>query len=248
VTLDDSRNVWVFFGTGRYYSASDKINAETQHFFGVKDPVIFGSCNQASENCERRDLVNVTNAVVCSECALGTNQVTDPNNANVSSLLGNSTSSLQGLVQSKHGWYTALTAAGERDLVSPNLLGGIVFFPTFTPESDVCSGSGSASLYAVFYQTGSAWGSSIVGTQAVGSNTNVRRSVALGSDVGMTSQLALHLGAQGSGSSGSAAASGGCTGRMTGFLQASTGEVRQLCLGTAYSSWSRYVSWIDQRE
>ncbi len=247
VTLDDSRNVWVFFGTGRYYSSNDKINAETQYFFGVKDPVIFGACDQASQNCERRDLVNVTNAVVCSECAPGTNQVTDTNNANVTSLLGNSTSSLQGLVQSKNGWFTSLSAAGERDLVSPNLLGGIVFFPTFTPESDVCSGAGNASLYAVFYQTGSAWGSSIIGTQTSGSNTNVRRDVAMG-NVGVTSQLALHIGAQGSGGSGSMTANGGCTGRTTGFLQASTGEVRQLCLSTAYSTWSRYVSWMDQRE
>ncbi|MGH7166673.1 MAG: pilus assembly protein [Nitrospiraceae bacterium] len=246
VSLDDSRNVWVFFGTGRYYSASDKVNAETQYFFGVKDPVIFGVCNQASQDCERRDLVNVTNAVVCSECTPGTNQVTDTNNANVTSLLGDSTSSLQGLVQSKNGWFTSLPAAGERDVVGPTVLGGIVFFPTFTPESDVCSGSGSASLYALFYQTGSAWGSSIIGTEASGSNTNVRRNVALG-NVGLTSQLALHIGTQGSGSSGSTHAGSGCAGRMTGFLQASTGEVRQLCLSAAFSSWSRYVSWIDQR-
>ncbi|MDA2912243.1 hypothetical protein MYX04_15095, partial [Nitrospiraceae bacterium AH_259_D15_M11_P09] len=40
VTLDDSGQYWVFFGTGRYYSTTDRTNADTQYFFGVKDPVL----------------------------------------------------------------------------------------------------------------------------------------------------------------------------------------------------------------
>ncbi len=242
VTMDQSLNVWVFTGSGRFFYAADKSNTDTQYFVGVKDAVINGNCTQGSDkDCQVKDLVNVSAAVVCSTCAGGTNQVTDPNNTGVTTLTGSATSSLQGLVASKQGWYTTLPTSGERALSSPTLLGGIVFFPTFVPTaSDVCGGgTGTSSLYALFYLTGSAYKTSVVGTDTVGGNTNVKRSTALGT--GMASQIAIHMGAQGTDTAS------GITSRSRACSQLSTGALTCIQTQPALVAWSRYVSWINLR-
>ena len=46
VTVDDANKVWVFFGTGRYLSNSDKTNTEQQYLFGIKDNVMNSGCNE----------------------------------------------------------------------------------------------------------------------------------------------------------------------------------------------------------
>ncbi len=56
----------------------------------------------------------------------------------------------------KHGWYFNLPNEGERVTASSLLVGGIVFFTTFTPNNDVCGYGGVARLYAVKYDTGCA--------------------------------------------------------------------------------------------
>ena len=83
VTMDDAANVWVFVGSGRYYSKSDKTDVSTQYFVGLKDSVLNAGCNQTAGalNCMENNLVDVSNATVCvvgvGDCgqASGTNQV-----------------------------------------------------------------------------------------------------------------------------------------------------------------------------
>ena len=75
---------------------------------------------------------------------------------------GGTYASLISLVQSKKGWFAKLTvpAGGlpsERSVANPVLLGGIVFFPTFSPSGDVCVAAGSSNLYALYYVTGGAY-------------------------------------------------------------------------------------------
>src|SRR5919108_5690347 len=110
----------------------------------------------------------------------------------------------------------------ERALSAPTVLGGMVFFTSFAPDADICTASGEGAIYALFYKTGSAYKEAVIGTYASGSNTNSTRSMALGT--GLPSQMAVQIGAQGSGNSGSASGSG-CAGRVTGFIQASTGAL-----------------------
>ncbi len=243
VTMDDARNVWVFFGTGRFFSVMDKVSIGTQYFFGVKDPVASGNCTQVSaNNCEQPDLVNVSSATICSVCSGA--QVSGV--AGVTTLLGSATTSLQGLIQTKHGWFTTLPTAGERGVVSPTLLGGIVFFPTFVPSLDICTSSGSGYLYALFYLTGSAYKDPVIGTQAVGSDIINSRAISLG-NTGLASQMAVHVGAQGSGASGGGNGAG-CVGSVTGFVQSSTGTLTQFCTKPALSVTSHYVSWLQQQD
>ncbi|MDA2912237.1 hypothetical protein MYX04_15065, partial [Nitrospiraceae bacterium AH_259_D15_M11_P09] len=95
----------------------------------------------------------------------------------------------------------------------------IVFFPSYvTPEDSGCESSpGTGTLYALFYLTGSAYTESAIGTESVGGNTNVMRSVSVGS--GMASQVAVHIGAQGTD------AGTGVSSRATVCSQTSTGAL-----------------------
>ncbi len=240
VAADDGQNIWVFFGTGRLLSATDRSNADTQYFFGVKDPVVKNACTQTSvAACQQNDLVNVSNATICVVCSGSTTQVTGV--AGVTTLEGTATTTLQGLVASRQGWYTTLPTSGERDLVSPTVIGGIIFFPTYVPTiTDVCTGSGTSSLYALFYLTGSAYRESVVGTNVVGGDTLVKRSVSLGT--GMASQVVFHIGAQATDSTT------GVTSRVKACTQSSTGALTCVRTNTALSVWSRYLSWIIRND
>jgi len=246
VTLDDSGKVWVFFGTGRFYSLADKADTVTQYLFGVKDSVLSGTCTQTSTfNCHGNDLVDVSSASICVVCTGGTNQVTGV--TGVTTFEGTGTTSLIGLVQSKDGWFTTLPTLRERAVVSPTVLGGIVFFPTFVPVDDICVAQGDSSLYALFYQTGSAYKTSVIGTTTSGSDTFVNRSISLGTGSGMAAQAAVHIGGQGSGTSGTGGSGGGCQSGTSIYIQSSTGAVNQSCATTG-SVVSRYISWINQRD
>ncbi|MDE3225295.1 MAG: hypothetical protein KGN30_07795 [Nitrospirota bacterium] len=251
VSSDDTSKIWVYVGTGRFYNNNDKTNTtDTQYFFGVKDPVMTGACVESSPtSCQKNNLLNVSSVSVCSTCASGTNQVTGI--TGVTTLTGSDpTTTLEGKVGSLDGWYISLaTGSGtngvERVLSPATVLGGIVFFTTFIPSSDICQSSGSGNLYALFYKTGSAYKASVIGTTTSGGNTVVNRSMSLGT--GLPSQMAVQVGAQGSGSAGSSGASGS-SGSVSGYIQSGAGNITKVNLNPAMMSWSRYISWINQRD
>jgi type IV pilus assembly protein PilY1 len=178
IVVDDTAKVWVFAGTGRYYSAADKTDTTPQYFVGVKDSVINVTCTQSTgTNCQDNDLLNVSSATVCivgqGLCGQsgGTDQVTGVTGVTtftglVDKIQGDAVLS----IPAKDGWYTALpqsgTANGERVLASPVVFGGIVYFPTFIPTNDICASSGTSYLYALYYKTGTAYSDPILGTGA----------------------------------------------------------------------------------
>jgi type IV pilus assembly protein PilY1 len=254
VTIDDANKVWVFFGTGRYLSNSDKTNTEQQYLFGIKDNVMNGGCTQANTtNCliddtSAKALVNTTNAVVCVVCATGTNQMTDSNNPTLTNVTTGANSMI-GLVQSKDGWYVKLvTAAGtsaERSVSSPVVIAGAVFFPTLIPTNDFCSSTGTSYLYALYYKTGSAYSSPIIGTSASGANTNSDTRVLMGE--GVASQVAIHI--DGPGTSNGSSSGGGTGGKppIKYCSQMSTGSSECKDASGPNPPWSRYLTWIRQR-
>jgi type IV pilus assembly protein PilY1 len=155
---------------------------------------------------------------------------------------GGTYASLISLVQSKKGWFTKLTvpAGGlpsERAVATPVVLGGIVFLPTFLPSGDVCVAAGSSFLYALYYTTGGAYSAPIIGM--TGQNINAK--TGLGEGLGTT--VAIHLGAQGDGTTGAGSTSG-----VKGCSQSSTGAINCVNAGTATAVASRYMSWINQRD
>jgi type IV pilus assembly protein PilY1 len=255
ITIDDANKVWLFFGTGRYYSATDKANTDTQYFFGVKDPVLTSGCSESSVmSCQMNNLLNVSSVTVCIICTGGTNQVTGV--SGVTTLTGSATTTLEGLIGAMDGWYTTLPSAGERSLSPVTLIGGTVFFTTFVPVTDVCVAAGNGYVYGLFYKTGSAYKDPVIGTYSgaggaptnaacSGSSTCANRAMSLGT--GLPSQMVIQIGAQGTGSSGSTNGAG-CTSRVMSFMQSSNAALYQSCVKPAFSPWSRYVSWHNQRE
>ncbi len=242
VSQDTTNNIWVFFGTGRFFSTDDKINTDAQYFFGVKDDCALNSSCEQTTGPQRNNLVDVSSSAVCNPCATGTNQLSGVSvgGTSISTVaeLGSNIQSTQNL----NGWFTTLPTSGERALSSPTILGGTVFFTTFVPTADICVATGSGNLYALYYLTGTPYSSSTIGTTVSGGSTMIGRSIALGT--GLPSQMAVQVGAQGSGSSG-ASSNSGCVGRVTGYIQASTGMLGQVCGKPALSVWSRIVSWRD---
>lgn len=260
LAIDDSNNLWVFGGSGRYFSTADKTNAEVQTLFGVKDPVLGYTCPSSGAEtftgCQvapsgtttgANTLVNMSTASVCvlgtgtgaSTCT-PTNQVTGVAGAT-------SYQSLVSLVQGKAGWFVKLPvpsgSAAERLSGTPIVAGGIVFLPTFLPSSDVCIVAGTGSMYALYYVTGGAYSSPVVGTTAgsSGAADTIKNKVTLGE--GLSSQIALHIGVQGNGTTG-----GGSTSGLMGCSQSTTGALNCVNINPAMGVTSRYLSWINQRD
>jgi len=248
VTIDDANKVWVFFGTGRYLSNSDKTDTAQQYLFGIKDNVMNSGCTETNTvNCNTVDLVNTTNAVVCVVCSSGTNQMTDPNNPTVTGV-NTGLNSMAGLIQSKDGWYVKLvTAAGtsaERSVSSPVVLAGAVFLPTLVPTNDFCSSTGTSYLYALYYKTGSAYSSPIIGTSASGANTISSTRITLGE--GVASQVAVHIDGPGT-SNGSSTSGAPGKPPIKYCSQMSTGSSECKDANGPNPPWSRYLSWVRQR-
>ena len=239
LSSDDTHNIWVFFGTGRYFSNLDKTNTDPQQFFGVKDCFITGVC--ADQTVEQHNLLDVSQVVVCTSCTPTANVSTDGGGTfTVGFQAGGG--NLVNNIQNMDGWVTNLPNVRERNFTPPTILGGTLFFTTFIPSDDLCVSGGNGLLYNLYYGTGTPFSDSMIGTTVVGANTIANASLSLG--FGMPSQAAVQIGAQGTGAHGTTSNTG-CVGRVTAFVQAGTGAINQFCSKPALSPWSRLLSWRD---
>ncbi len=147
--MDDNGRLWVYFGTGRYFSDIDESDMSDQYFFGVIDP----DWNAAS-TVDFDDLTDVSSASI-QQTDTGTyvyNYADHP--ISYDSLLVD--------INTSAGWKTTLTD-GERVINRPIVIGGVVFFTTYTPNDDLCSFGGDSRLYGVDYRTGVPGETSILG-------------------------------------------------------------------------------------
>ena len=234
VTLDDSGNTWIFFGTGRFLSTADKADTDVQYLIGIKDryPPTSATCTQTTESgCVSSDLLDVTTAQICVSCTSGT-QVSGVGTTTtfaglVDQIQGNSVLG----ITAKDGWFIVLpTSAGpaERSVVNPTLIGGALFMPTFTPNTDICVAAGSSNLYAMYYKTGTAYSDPILGVNGAGVSNRV---ISLGE--GLASSVAIQIGAQPTG--------------MAGFYQSSNSVMGKVAPKPPIVLWSQILSWIGQR-
>ena len=122
-----------------------------------------------------------------------------------------------------------------------------MFYPTYVPQDDLCKSAGDGYLYGLFYQTGSAMSTPVLGTYTSGSSTMANTKVAIGQGTGLLSVMAVHIGAQGSGASGAGASGGGCQAGITGIMQSSAGLTNTICTSPGTVT-SRYIAWVNQRE
>ena len=132
-----NKKLWLFFGEGLYFSTGDDLSAQ-RRIFGITDP------------CYRNDLGHANTfydtAATCPALTV--------------SQLKNQTSTPTASLTTEKGWYINLTAAsgtsGAERLYGKLVANtsGVVFYPTFTPSTDICTAGGTTSLWSVKYNTG----------------------------------------------------------------------------------------------
>ena len=209
-SIDEDDNIWIYFGTGKYYSSDDKTDLTTQYFYGIKEPCTYGGC---TTEVALADLYNSTNVIIL-------------NNGEVVGATANTWDAFVDEVQAEEGWYLSLATGGERVLNRPSVLGGVVLFAPFKPDDDVCSYGGTGSLYALYYETGTAYYDAILGTETYGDKEKCLKSVSL--DKGITSEIGLHVGQKA---------------ESTGFVQQGSGAVIQIEVDPALSIKPGIVGW-----
>jgi type IV pilus assembly protein PilY1 len=239
LTTDTNNNLWVMFGTGRFYSTLDGNTSDIQHLFGVKDS--FMTLGSPVQTTERNNLYNVSNVAVCTSCASSAN--VSYGGAGNTGGFDTGANNLVGNIQNADGWFMALPSAGERSLSTATLFGGSLYFTTFVPSADICAGSGTGYLYGLYFLTGTPNTSSALGITTGPTYSTASRSISLGG--GLPSNLAMQLGGQGAGGGGTTSSTG-CKGRATGFIQTSSGALQQVCSPAAAGQpWSRVLTWRD---
>ena len=182
-SIDEDDNIWVYFGTGKYYNNTDKIDTTTQHFYGIKEPCLNGGCVPADE-VTLADLYNSTNIVILT-------------NGEVLGAAATTWDTFVDEVQVNKGWYIELDAGGERVLNRPSILGGVTLFTAFKPDNDICEYGGTGSLYGLHYETGTAYYKPILGKEIYGDDEKCIKSINL--DKGVTSEVGLHVGQKATG-------------------------------------------------
>ena len=241
VTIDQTGNTWIFAGTGRYFTQTsgtgDKIDNSVQYLVGIKDPVMAGSsgCSDASitgcrvSSTVSNTLIDMSAATICQ---LGNGTCDGTTTQQVTSVpalpSGGTYAALLSLVQSKTGWFTKLAVpagglSSERSLSTPTLARGIVFYPTFTPSGDVCVAAGSSNLFGLYYLTGGAYSSPVMGV----TGQNINRSGSFGE--GLATSVTIFM-------------------NQSAISQSSTGAVNSMSVTPPPGAVTGYVSWINQRD
>ena len=185
LSYDALHNLWAFFGTGKYMGGFDKTDSAQQTFYGIKEPCVASGCAATVVN-DDDSLFNTTDAHIFQNN--GSISVEGVSGAATWQALLNKVATYPG------GWYFNLWKSGtnpsERVINRPTVLGGIVLFTSFIPDTDVCSFGGSSYLYALNYITGTAGNSQVIGTSD--STGEILNKEELG--VGMASGIAIHTG------------------------------------------------------
>lgn len=216
-SIDEDENIWIYFGTGRYYKSEDKTDVTQQYFYGIKDPCPYGVCPVGSDAVANgANIYDASNIVILT-------------NGEVVGATATTWDAFVDEVQAKDGWKIELAAGGERVLNRPSILGGVVLFAPFTPESSICGYGGSGALYALYYETGTSYYEDILGTAdyAGGKKESVKM---ISLDKGITSEIGLHVGQKA---------------ESTGFIQQGTGKVFQVEVDPALNIKSGIIGWMQ---
>ena len=237
LSLDNTFNVWVYFGTGRYISDADRLTSDQEYLLGIRDPYYSEVATMLPLKIEEGDLFNSGLYTIYD------NQYVEGGAAGI-----NYWGDLITAVRNKdtadgpvyHGWYLKMESGNpsERIITKPAVLGGAVFVPAFTPNSDICGYGGQSNFYAVYYETGTAYfkellpgsASAATITDASGNTINVQKidtKVHLGEGMPPPA-VGIHTGRQQG---------------ATAFLQMSTGEVIEVDLDTPLNIKSGLMNW-----
>jgi type IV pilus assembly protein PilY1 len=261
LSLDLYQNTWVYFGTGRYFNLTangDKQSTDTEYLYGIKDPFF---------NYQHQPGGTFGDSYYHNDLGSLTLDPTDLFNADLYSVLENGTvltggpatyttwgnfDMLKRAARLTDGWRRTLpvSATAERSLTKPAVIGGVSLFTTFTPVADLCSFGGNSYLYALYYETGTAYEDSIFKSVTQETVDGVTRNVYTGATdavtvdgitqdrvidktdlgSGTTSSIGIHVGTQEGG-------------EATGYVQQGTGNVIDFGFKPAFNIRSGIRSW-----
>ncbi len=143
VSRDENGEVWIYFGTGRFWSILDRQSPYFSYqnaFYGIKEPTdSTGNLTYTTVGAKETSLLNVSST-----------EITDQDSAAFNSVMTD-------IEQNYAGWYREFPSAGERNLGQAAVLGDIVTFSTFIPDNNLCASEGESYLYALHYKTGTAY-------------------------------------------------------------------------------------------
>ncbi len=244
LSVDRRENTWVYGGTGRYIENSDKTSTQQNYIFGIKDPFFNpdGSDENLYKDCYRDYSIGTTDCKVDFSDLFDARPYIVRSDGTVEGGLEDVDTFRDLVLEARqanyHGWYRELCSGGisssgacltsgpsERVLQKPGILGGILLVPTFAPDDDICGFGGSGRMFALYYETGTAYRRRIVGDPAQETILDV---VYLGQ--GLSSSFGVHLGKQ----------EGGMI-----FGQMSTGEIVEVDVTPAFVPVSTPIYWKE---
>jgi len=235
LSVDRKDNAWLYLGTGRYLANTDKTNTDQNYLIGIKDPFFnpdLPDCNFSypAVECEINKLSSEENPIndmfdADAYSVSGELEVEGPEGETTFTAMV--TESRRNVYQ---GWFRNLIAEtglpSERVVNKGAVLGGILLMPTFMPDTDPCRAGGTSRLFAVYYETGTAFFRKIF-DQDDGEGP-IMDVVDLGD--GIASSLSMHSGRQ----------SGGKV-----YVQKSTGEILEIDIDPAFNIKSGPEYWLD---
>lgn len=218
---DSDDNLWVFFGSGRFYNRTDIPQVNHMSFYGIKEPVSNSTFSWAS--VDSQNLFNSTQITLTNGTCPDTNYDKDCIGVKQSGTdLSGGWSTLVSLIDAAPGWRQDFSPSLERVLGQPAVLGGALLFNTYLPSIDLCAFEGTSSLWALFYKTGTAYFNPILR----GGADIFATSVDLGRGMAITPNL--HIGEK----AGS-----------TAFIQTSTGAIITVEITNPFSVKSGSLYW-----
>jgi Tfp pilus tip-associated adhesin PilY1 len=162
VKLQDRKkhNLWLYFGTGRFYNSADDPSTQRK-IFGVKDPCYKASATHTDGSTSLDDISDKD----CTDSGTTNSLQFDLSDLDNKDAAGSTAVN--------NGWYINLAAASstanaERVVTDPvALTNGVVYFTTFAPTTDICLFGGSTALWAVTYDTGGTPSGAALGGKAL---------------------------------------------------------------------------------
>ena len=186
------KNVWVYFGTGKFWDTSDKTDVRLQWLYGIMEPKKTASSAYNFSQIPVGSLIDVTDFYVRPD---GSGDLFCKS-TNSTGCLPTGVKTVEDLevyirdTPNIDGWRRAMVeATGERSIGEPSLFGGLVNFITSIPSNDSCQAEGSSRLYSLYYLTGTAWKENVFGE---GSGDYIPFIIDLGQGLGV--KPSLHLG------------------------------------------------------
>ena len=204
LSIDTLDNVWVYAGTGEFLFPGDKnpesgIAKQQNYLLGIKDPFYNSSYDEKS--AVKKCYHNYDDAV---QCRLTMDNLLPADSYQVKAsgkveIPGGGEISFDELIEKarkQDGWYRLLATGtlSERMLHKAAVFGGITLFPAFTPDADVCVASGSSALYALYFETGTAYKKPVLVNPALDQQTYIADKMELGA--GLSSSFGIHAGKQ----------------------------------------------------